>query len=48
MISNPHSVAADMATCDVWAGAFSCKSRTTGSIKSAERDRRYLEISSRV
>ena len=28
-ISNPHSVAAVMATCDEWAGAFLCKNRTT-------------------
>ena len=27
-ISNPHSVAAVMATCDVWVGVLSCKSRT--------------------
>ena len=26
--SKPHSVAAAIATCDVWAGALSCKSRT--------------------
>ena len=28
--SNRHSVAAVMATCDVWAGALSCKSRAPG------------------
>ena len=27
-ISNPNSVASVMATCDVWAGALSCKRRT--------------------
>ena len=27
-VSNPHSVAAVMATCDEWAGALFCKNRT--------------------